>query len=1148
MQRVRPCAAIKNKRQVSGRGKASAPTEDIMRRGTQRFGIPSMIPRQHCKGALTAIAAAAMLTGSGARPVIAAPYVHAWEFDSAADVQYDPATIEIADGIARLRPQLLPTGHAMQLNVFNSPQRAEIADSAQSGLDLGVDDFLFVTWVKLRSGITHAVFQKRGLVNGSMVGVLVQIEKVDGGHRLRASFAVPGGGADIGSAVLIRDTGWNQIALAVDRTRGRAQFYLNGKPFEGFRSIAGLSGSLANPGAFRIGYDDTLARLIGDIDEAAFWRYEGGLPADVDAIVRSHYDGVISDTGNLVSAWRFNDSTGADSAGSNHLTLVNNPSFLQAGIYRVAEDGPYLEVPCASEVGGDLYAADHVPSEAPRQAELRYQVSGNGSDWWYFDTQTGWRLAASITATQASLLHHLKENLADAPIRTGAFCFRAFFVSDGRTGLGLDRFEILPPPAEVSFVAQPAAGRPVPSRFRVIFETDLPAEAYIEYRAAASAPQGSWLATPVTTGGTVFGIDVTDLDAGSDYQYRVRMRPRGVATAFATSAAETIPVTPIVDTPATLEFAVWGDSRPVLGEALQPQVFYRLMEKIAGERTAFHIAVGDNVNLTGAQPFNEEIAIDFYRGWRYAYDIAGGSGYMFFALGNHDEDLPEPLRSIAVTARLRATVQPMTGDALQRYYSWRWGDALFVVMDGSAANPKAGQVNWVLQTIQQPARWKFVFNHYPFFNSDRGIANAAVRDQLHAAFVAAGVNVVFQAHDHWYADTVVDGIHYTTSGGAGSPLRPEDLRFSPISEHHYLRVQLVPNSVTVNAIQVNEDGTNGPVLDRYCVPASDAPAIDTDGDGDTDACDPDDDGDGIPDVNDINGTAGADHLTGTSGNDTINGEAGADTMRGLAGDDTYIVENSGDAAVESAAEGTDTVQASVSYTLPADVEKLILTGNVAIDGTGNLLSNTLTGNGAANVLDGKAGADILIGNGGDDTYHVDDSGDRVIEEPAQGIDKVLSIVSFALPVNVENLTLSGSGSIDGEGNSLVNRLLGNAAGNTLDGGPGSDVMTGKAGADRFLFKTTLGSTNVDRITDFTPGQDSIRLENAVFTALSSTGTLAASAFRAGSAASTAAHRIIYHRGTGHVYYDRDGNGPAPKVRFATLTTKPALTRSDFVVQ
>lgn len=86
-----------------------------------------------------------------------------------------------------------------------------------------------------------------------------------------------------------------------------------------------------------------------------------------------------------------------------------------------------------------------------------------------------------------------------------------------------------------------------------------------------------------------------------------------------------------------------------------------------------------------------------------------------------------------------------------------------------------------------------------------------------------------------------------------------------------------------------------------------------------------------------------------------------------AGNDTYVV-SVGDNIVETANEGTDTVQSDASWTLEANLEHLTLTGTAAIDGTGNALNNTLTGNNAANQLTGGAGNDAMRGGLGDDTY------------------------------------------------------------------------------------------------------------------------------------------------------------------------------------
>ena len=286
-----------------------------------------------------------------------------------------------------------------------------------------------------------------------------------------------------------------------------------------------------------------------------------------------------------------------------------------------------------------------------------------------------------------------------------------------------------------------------------------------------------------------------------------------------------------------------------------------------------------------------------------------------------------------------------------------------------------------------------------------------------------------------------------------------------------------------------------------------------------------------------------DVLNGYAGDDRVDGGLGADGMIGGLGNDTYVVDNVGDVVTESAAQGTDLVQSSISYALTANVENLTLTGADAIDGTGNELANVITGNAGNNILDGAAGVDTLIGglgndtyvvdltaagalqdtltegvsagtdtvqlrgvstnalavtltlganlenldasgtgssklnltgtavdniltgndadniiNGlvgadsmtgglGNDTYVVDNVGDVVTESSTQGTDLVQSSISYALTANVENLTLTGAGVINGTGNDLDNTIIGNAAVNVMSGGGGNDTLDGGVGAD-----------------------------------------------------------------------------------------------------
>ncbi|VWD62836.1 calcium-binding protein [Burkholderia contaminans] len=153
------------------------------------------------------------------------------------------------------------------------------------------------------------------------------------------------------------------------------------------------------------------------------------------------------------------------------------------------------------------------------------------------------------------------------------------------------------------------------------------------------------------------------------------------------------------------------------------------------------------------------------------------------------------------------------------------------------------------------------------------------------------------------------------------------------------------------------------------------------------------------------GGEGNDTLLGGLGDDYLDGGAGADHMEGGEGNDTYIVNSVNDVILEYANEGYDTVISSANYILNANIEELRLVEGFNINGTGNALDNRIVGNSADNILDGVTGADTMIGGKGNDTYYVDNVGDRVVEFAGEGIDTVQSKISYTLGEHVENLNL-----------------------------------------------------------------------------------------------------------------------------------------------
>lgn len=220
---------------------------------------------------------------------------------------------------------------------------------------------------------------------------------------------------------------------------------------------------------------------------------------------------------------------------------------------------------------------------------------------------------------------------------------------------------------------------------------------------------------------------------------------------------------------------------------------------------------------------------------------------------------------------------------------------------------------------------------------------------------------------------------------------------------------------------------------------------------------------------------------------------------------------------------------------------------------GNTKNNSLNGRAGNDTLDGGVGSDSMIGGLGNDSFVVNVVGDVVTENLNEGTDTVNSSVTYTLPVNVENLTLTGASPINGTGNGLINTITGNAANNQLNGGAGNDTinggigidsLTGGIGNDIFRFTTT---GQIDTVTDYNVANDTIQLENAIFTKLTTTGTLAAAQFRIGAQAADSNDFIVYNNITGALSYDANGNGVGAMVTIAMIGVGLNMTNADIVV-
>jgi serralysin len=356
----------------------------------------------------------------------------------------------------------------------------------------------------------------------------------------------------------------------------------------------------------------------------------------------------------------------------------------------------------------------------------------------------------------------------------------------------------------------------------------------------------------------------------------------------------------------------------------------------------------------------------------------------------------------------------------------------------------------------------------------------------------------------------------------------------------------------------------------------------------------------------LEGGFGADTLVGGAGNDTYMistdaEKAATDEIVELAGGgiDTVTI--------------NDQTGFAVAYTLAENVENLSYNGFGDFIGSGNASDNVITGGAGNNTINGGAGNDTVVFYGERGDYTATKNGDGSVtlsgwqDNTVTGVerfkffDTVLSfdqLFSEPLPPVIEppvvqppvvqppvdqppvdqpppppppqepNLSgNNGSNVINGDdllnnvikglgGNDKVHgyggndKLYGDSGNDYLYGGAGNDQLWGGSGKDSFVFDYKPNAkTNKDVIKDFRVKDDTIRLDNKVFTKIGKDGTLKAGAFWTNNTGK--AHdkddRVIYDKNSGVLYYDADGSGKGAGVAFATISKNLSLTNKDFYV-
>ena len=451
------------------------------------------------------------------------------------------------------------------------------------------------------------------------------------------------------------------------------------------------------------------------------------------------------------------------------------------------------------------------------------------------------------------------------------------------------------------FTATELLGRPTDSSVVLNVLSEQTLETYFEF-GTESGVYTNQTSVMLNPGSTPFETVIGGLKSDTRYYYRMVCREVG-ATDWTRRAEHYFQTQRKPG--GTFTFTVTSDSHLnfFIGNS---DVYRRTLLNVLDDSPDFHIDLGDTFQMYEVTDMAQ--ASQVYLAQREYLGIIGHSVPIFLALGNHEDEegwnlddtpslpllsvntrkqfCPNPVPDGFYSGNTDASLTAISGDHLREdYYSWSWGDALFVVIDpfwytltkpyvAAIAGEKGDeavigdrwdwtlgeqQYRWFKQTLEDSnATFKFVFSHQvtggtepygrcgaeaaPFFewggnnwNGSWGFdaERSGWVTPIHQLMVENGVTVFFHGHDHEFAMEERDGVVYQLC-----PMASDITYGYGFGLYHeadpYTKVVL-PNSghlrVTVSSSQVKVDyvraflsgGTNKAVAYSYTLPTPTIP-------------------------------------------------------------------------------------------------------------------------------------------------------------------------------------------------------------------------------------------------------------------------------------------------------------------------------------
>jgi|GEM_PF-4370711 len=264
-------------------------------------------------------------------------------------------------------------------------------------------------------------------------------------------------------------------------------------------------------------------------------------------------------------------------------------------------------------------------------------------------------------------------------------------------------------------------------------------------------------------------VDDLDVEGVPDY---VPVSSTSISFVVAPATTTSITISNTASDTGSFKFVVVGDNRD------GPETFTTILEEINADSYAFCINTGDIISSGRRDQFQEfmdmvdDLAIPLY-----------------VSIGNHELYNNSPEHAMEFLGEVN--------------YSFEYGNTLFVILDDSNYTISDGQYEWMDGVMASTTKENIIVSaHIPPYDPREGedhCLNEADALRFETFMADHDVDLVLAGHIHMYDHTVIKGVDYIVTAGAGAPLYADE---EEGGFFHYTVVSVEGQAITHEVVKV----------------------------------------------------------------------------------------------------------------------------------------------------------------------------------------------------------------------------------------------------------------------------------------------------------------------------------------------------------